>query len=442
MKYRRTELRFITSGCRTVHGYAADVLTAAAGSIDVSPRAPMQMGCGDDLTPTAEVRDPIEANALVVRDEELSVALVSVDALYVGAALRSHLEEGLRDLFSPTEIFIGATHTHYAPFLDEAKPRLGHVNPEHLSDVAERLVQLVRKLAIGPHEPVTVEHASFHTTAPIARRKSRLLGGAQGRVKFNSIILAPNPRETAPQVAHIIQFTSENGPLAVLWQLPCHPTSLPSGLRHSAHFPGQIRAHLRAELGTDLPVLFFQGFSGDLRPPSVGSVAGAKSFARRILLGQWFEPFTESAYASWLRKMKTEVDAAHAQMTPVDCSDTTCLSASRLTVEVSAVAEQVDPTGARASWHRVSIGTIDLVGVSGEPVSEYAPFVNHSGNSPHRVRIPVGCIDDVFGYVPSRRMMREGGYEACGFCDDFGIRSLRPTLEEEMKRNLTRVLDL
>lgn len=402
----------------------------------------MQMGCGDDLTPTAEVRDPIEANVLIVSDGALSLALVSVDALYVGAALRSHLEEGLRDLFSPTEIFIGATHTHYAPFLDEAKPRLGEVNSEHLADVAERLVQLVRKLAIGPHEAVTVEHAAFRTTAPIARRKRRLLGGAQGRVKFNSIILAPNPRRTAPQLAHIIQFKSVNGPLAVLWQLPCHPTSLPSGLRHSSHFPGEIRAHLRAQLDADLPVLFLQGFSGELRPPSVGSVAGTKSFARRILLGQWFAPFTESAYANWIWNMKTEVDAAHAQMIPVDCSGSTCLSASRLTVDVSEVAEQIGSADTQASWHRVSIGAIDLVGVSGEPVSEYALFVNNLGNSPDRVRIPVGCIDDVFGYVPSRRMIREGGYEASGFCDDFGVRSLRPNIEEEMKRNITRVLDL
>lgn len=428
--------------CCAVHGYATDVLTAAAGSIDISPSAPMQMGCGYDLTPTAEVRDPIEANVLVVRDEALSVALVSVDALYVGATLRSHLEEGLRDLFSPAEIFIGATHTHYAPFLDEAKPRLGQVNSEHLADVAERLVQLVRKLATGPCEPVTVEHVSFRTTAPIARRKRRLLGGAQGRVKFNSIVLAPNPRKTAPQVGHFVQLTSESGPLVLLWQLPCHPTSLPSGLRHSSHFPGAIRDHLRSQLGPEVPVLFFQGFSGDLRPPSVGSVTGAKSFARRIVLGPWFEPFTESAYASWLRDMMAEVDGARTRMTPVDCSGSTCLSTSRLTVDVAEVAEQIVATDARASWHRVSVGAIDLVGVSGEPVSEYAPFVDRSGSSPRRIRIPVGCIDDVFGYIPSRRMMREGGYEASGFCDDFGVRSLRPNIEGEMKRNLTRVLDL
>jgi hypothetical protein len=36
--------------------------------------------------------------------------------------------------------------------------------------------------------------------------------------------------------------------------------------------------------------------------------------------------------------------------------------------------------------------------------------------------IPVGCVGDVFGYLPVDTMVREGGYEARGFVRRFGLR--------------------
>jgi hypothetical protein len=35
--------------------------------------------------------------------------------------------------------------------------------------------------------------------------------------------------------------------------------------------------------------------------------------------------------------------------------------------------------------------------------------------------IPVGCVGDVFGYLPTSEMVPQGGYEAQGFLPRFGL---------------------
>jgi hypothetical protein len=57
-------------------------------------------------------------------------------------------------------------------------------------------------------------------------------------------------------------------------------------------------------------------------------------------------------------------------------------------------------------------GDLTLVGLSGEPVND---FVHLIGNAIGPTRLWVaGYCTDVFGYVPSARILREGGYETRG----------------------------
>jgi hypothetical protein len=44
--------------------------------------------------------------------------------------------------------------------------------------------------------------------------------------------------------------------------------------------------------------------------------------------------------------------------------------------------------------------------------------------------MPVGCIDTVFGYLPTAPMLGERGYEDSGFMEQFGLAGqFRPELE-------------
>ena len=70
-----------------------------------------------------------------------------------------------------------------------------------------------------------------------------------------------------------------------------------------------------------------------------------------------------------------------------------------------------------------------VVGISAEVVTEYGHLVRAA--FPGSVIIPVGYIDDVYGYLPTARMLREGGYEASWFLQPFGLEGpLHSHLEE------------
>jgi hypothetical protein len=57
------------------------------------------------------------------------------------------------------------------------------------------------------------------------------------------------------------------------------------------------------------------------------------------------------------------------------------------------------------------LGGLALVAISGEVVVDYALAIKRQHGENTWV---AGCTDVVFGYLPSRRILREGGYEGGG----------------------------
>lgn len=402
-------------------------LRASAGSIGIDPSLPCQMGCGDTREAIAVVQDPLEINALVLRHHETVCVIVTLDALYVGDDLRSCVISELEHALRPEELFLAASHTHYAPFLDRSKPLLGAVSSQHLADVSRRCAVLIKRLLEDEGEPVSIESVRYETFAPINRRMYRLVGGAEGRVRFRSVFLGPNKEGTGTQYGHLVQLVGESGPVAIVWQLPCHPTSLPEGWGHSAHFVGEGRGFLRELVGAPVPVLFVQGFSGDLRPASVGVAVTRSDRVRRRLLGEWFVPFGPDEYQAWLSGVTAELAAAYKKLKPSSSSEISVHRAEEpLSLYYSGVEE-----GKHMICHTIAFGDVAIVGLSAEPVSGYAA---HLTSRRRRMYIPAGCIDDVVGYGPTELMLNEGGYEGGAFLKYFGAEGVKPGFQTRLLR--------
>lgn len=63
-------------------------------------------------------------------------------------------------------------------------------------------------------------------------------------------------------------------------------------------------------------------------------------------------------------------------------------------------------------------GLVDRTGLPGEVVVDYVPLIEQAVG-PLRLWIAAYC-NDVFGYLPSARVVKEGGYEARGLYTDLG----------------------
>jgi len=222
-----------------------------------------------------------------------------------------------------------------------------------------------------------------------------------------------------------MRFVGEDDDVvAELWSVALHPVTFPFRDRISADFPGYVRRAIRDQQGTDLPVLFLQGFSGDIRPLTPTSGLGL----RRLLQGRRFAGFSPDEYEEWVERLVTDVfDVDWITLTGEG------LASVRLPVDRDSFVFGGPPPD--EGWlHALRLGDLAILGVPSEVVTAYSSSLVPA--PPITDIWGVGCIDHVWGYAPTEAMLAEGGYEARGFCSHFGVESVNPLVESELRTNL------
>jgi len=97
------------------------------------------------------IESPLEVNCVCLTEGEQKVLLISLDLLYVTHGLRASVLKRIQDLgISAGQLFMGASHTHNGPAIDETKPLLGEFDGESLKSVTESLMQSWRPSIARP----------------------------------------------------------------------------------------------------------------------------------------------------------------------------------------------------------------------------------------------------------------------------------------------------
>ena len=115
----------------------------------------------------------LEVNALLLSAESRHIAILSVDALYVGEEVISRIRSELKELGTADqlELLFCASHTHFAPQLDPAKPYLGGVDSAYLDLFVRRTTLLLRTLLSARPENTTIYHGTSPCHAAVNRRR-------------------------------------------------------------------------------------------------------------------------------------------------------------------------------------------------------------------------------------------------------------------------------
>jgi len=384
------------------------LLRISAGTTDITPTKPLPLGGFAKRTaPFNRIASRLEANVLVLKRASSRVIFVSTDLLYPGNPLRARIAECLELPKNAAELFLCASHTHNAPMTEPEMPRLGVADEGYLQFVSERIAALIK--AIGndesPGECSYHEGLAHHS---INRRLMRLRVTKWGLSRSASF--GPNPRGERDEWVRILKFSDSHGkPIAAIWNYACHPSGFFDLLAVSAEYPGVVRDRLRAELG-NIPILFFQGFSGDVRPPFFGKPAGIKALARRALLGPQFRIPDQDEWNRWASDLADCVAGiARSPDRKIEIAEP---SARLVEIPGREFAAGVDANKSLV-WHLIDCGGVRILGINAEPVSEYRRLVEPSPNG-----IPlltVGCLDHTQCYLPTDAMIGEGGYEVEGF---------------------------
>jgi len=417
-----------------------NLIECVAGSVSISPLSPCVMGCGDCEEATDIVRDSLEVNILLIKSCDDIFAVISIDALYLGSDLRNRIEKLLIGIALPTNIFISASHTHYAPMLDTKKPFFGDCNLGHLDYVEGQIKSLLERLIQEGFCMCYLEVQKYQSNLVSNRRRKRFLGvDTRGRIVWNKVWMQPsrkNPRPTSYKIE--IRNKSDGFLVAVIWQLACHPTSLPYGKEHSSHFVAHVRDAVRRNNSAKTAFLFLQGFSGDLRPPAIPPIKGPKGFIRHLLLGSWYTLFTEENYQKWLNSLWREYSLPHEKCDFEKSISQKRVEASRIRLPADLLFDVGASSTREITFQKLIFSGVTLFGVSGELVSHYSKYLENQ--FPDMVLIPVGCIDDVIGYFPTDEMIAEGGYESFEFLESFGLKGITEHFEENLKKIFMQVL--
>ncbi len=405
------------------------------GVVDITPDEPLVLaGFSGRHRVSDGVHSRLEANHVFVRTSDRRHLVVAVDLLY-GGVLGGRLATELQGLVAADEITICASHTHFAPATEPAIAALGAVDTAYVDRTVTAIAASVRRSLSSV--PAT---SSTHTSAPTRattgrRRRAWVIDRSDGApLVSRRLWRRPSRAPAAAHDAHLVRFHADprpdgaGGPAAatrpacvgVLWSLACHPSELPATHQISAEYPGVVRDRLRRDLGRpDLPVVFVQGFAGDMRPAITSWWRGhsrASRLENLLNLGPGFRSSDLPTWTAWAGRLADQVSALQ-----------TTGRSSRLTLDVRAEVIPTDalypgsPAGLESTVRSIRLGDeLTLLVLSGEPTSDLlAPALAAAGG--RSTLVPGGYGDRTVGYLPGPTVLIEGGYEAGDFLERFGV---------------------
>lgn len=376
-------------------------------------------------SPSAGVHDDLFVKALVVERPGAAVALVTAELIGVDRETVGKIREAAarRTALAPGNILISATHTHSGPVAAGSYK-------EFFAGAAEDAI----------------------AQAWEARRPARIASGAathRGWVGMNRRRLESGFSPVDRQVP-VLEIADERGrPVAILFNYSCHAACLgPDNLRISADWPYFTSERIRAQLGRDVKVLFFQGTEGNVNTgysaglSAIGVPIATRTFEYAQEVGErlgdailaalpglapaadgavearqekvnldYYIPTTLEEADAALARAREAVRAAEERQAPLVRIQAARVEAAYAGYSRERTARNLKagPGPYAAEIQALRIGEAGFVSFPGEFFVEIGLAVKHS--SPFRTTFCLGLANDGISYVPTAEAFPEGGYE-------------------------------
>ncbi|MBI4605228.1 MAG: neutral/alkaline non-lysosomal ceramidase N-terminal domain-containing protein, partial [Planctomycetes bacterium] len=386
---------------------AADGFLAGAAKVDITPDGPIRLsGYGSRTLPSEGVEDPISARALVLKDSEgVLTVLVSVDAIGIPARVRDRVVGAIRwrTGIYHVRLALAATHTHYAPVIEGSLRNLFVMTPDeskavrrYTDSLVERIVQAIDG-ALAHLEPASVAYGKGSAGFAANRR---------------------TPGGPADHAVPVLAVRSAAGKLlAAAFGYACHATTVQDKLnRVSGDWPGRAAAHLEESYpgAVALPLI---GCGADQNPHPRGELELSRRYGKELadaveaLLGAPLRPLPPRIDAQ-LENLELRFERATAR------EDLEALAASgseparrlgRRWLEKLGRGE-APPASYKYPVQVWSFGEdLLMVFLAGEVVVDYSIRLRRE-LAPREAWV-TAYANDIPGYIPSRRVHAEGGYE-------------------------------
>lgn len=387
---------------------------AGVGRVVITPEQGMWMAGYAGRTKPAEGKlHELWAKTTVLEDENgQRAALLSFDLSGMPKSMSDRIRQRLHEKYalSKSQILLNFSHTHSGPVLrdylyhiyklDDAEIKKIEAYSDRLED---QVVAMVGK-AIHDLEPV-----SLYAENGVSRLQVNRRNNVEATLHLATSLNGPNDYA----VPVIKAVDAEGQPKAILFGYACHPTVLGEYL-WSGDYVGFAQIALeKAFPGTT--AMFFQGAGGDQNPLPRRSVALAEQYGNELAAA------VERVLAEEMRPLSPQLSLSY---TEVDLPLNDAPSKEALEKMIKETSGHFQ-SWAKMYYDKVSkgeqirqhypyplqvwkIGDQTLINLGGEVVVDYAiKLKNQYGNN----IFVFGYSNDVMAYIPSTRILREGGYE-------------------------------
>jgi hypothetical protein len=406
--------------------------SAGAAVVDITPATPIPMaGYAARTKPFERVDHPISARALAVRDAAGSTAiLLTLDICILPRDVVEPVRRRIAEThhLQPGAVLVSLSHTHSGPAVSLTGDDGAHnpVNPSSADIVAyaralqEKLAEVADR-AVADLKPAVLAHVVGVASFAMNRREFTDKG----------VILGVNPRGPVDRSVPVLRVDdpTTGKPRAIVFGYACHGTTMPSSsLGLSADYPGYARDVIEAQF-PGATALFVAGCGGDANPwprqqPQLAALHG-RALGQEVVRVATAAPPAEGVAPVKLLPvrgpLRVALETPDLPMTVLDKPALEELAASGAGTRKADAKTMLTALGRgeklsanyRASVSAWQFGNdLTLIGLSNEVVVDYAHLISDAVG-PLRLWVGAYC-HEVEGYVPSRRVLREGGYETRG----------------------------
>jgi len=397
---------------------------AGVATTIITPDKPMWMaGYAARTKPSEGKAHDLYAKALALEDAEgARLVILTLDLIGVNREMRDWLEKEVnrRYQLAPESLLINASHTHSGPVLHKSSQSIyGNsfygLSPERIQqcrkyseNLQQKLVQLVGE-ALDKPSPARLTYTHARAGFAMNRRSKRERG-------YN---ISPNPDGPVDHDVPVLRIDSPDGKLkAVMFGYACHNTTL-SFYKFCGDYSGFAQQYLeQAHPGTT--TFFITGCGGDQNPYPRGTQTLAEQHGRALANAVEAALLIRTPpIRGPLRAVFDTVTLDFAEPPSREQLEQQAKSTNKYERRHAQVLlNELERNGKiRTTYpypvHVVQFGhDLTLIALAGEVVVDYS--LRLKAELTERTLWVAAYSNDVFGYIPSLRVLKEGGYEGGG----------------------------
>jgi len=392
-------------------GLSGASLKAGVARVDITPTGPIWMsGYAARTHPSEGVLSPLWAKALALESSPAGrIVIVTTDVVGIPRTVADEVARRVAKQFGlkRSQFLLNASHTHTGPMVWPNLINLAVLPPEE----QEKLPAYSQKFADAL---VTVIGAAIHDLAPAVAEFG------EGSAAFGMNRRRPPAGQTSGPVDHkvpVLRITDPSGKIrAILFGYACHNTTLTGEIYQiSGDYAGFAAAALEQQ-HPGATALFLMLCGADQNPNPRSTIELARQHG--ATLANEVERVISTPMTPIAGPLKTIFRLTELKLAPKSRQDFEAELKSTLPAGVRRAEMMIKALDAGRKIDRIDYPvqairfgkTLTLIALGGEATVDYGLRIQRE--YPGEPIITAGYSNDVMCYIPSLRVLKEGGYEA------------------------------